>query len=96
MATKKVSSHGKAYDVVVVVPDDTKTFKQVISLNDINRDKQAVSLNGNQAIVSQKLAKLFKVKEKDTITFKDSRDEIREVKVGKIVENYIQNYVYLP
>lgn len=96
MATKKVSSHGKAYDVTVVVPDDTKIFQQVISLNDINRDKQAVSLNGNQAIVSQKLAKLLKVKEKDTITFKDSRDEIHEVKVGKIVENYIQNYVYLP
>ena len=96
MATKKVSSHGKAYEVVVVVPDDTQTFKQVISLNDINRDQAVVPLTGNQAIVSQKLAKLLKVKEKDTITFKDSRDEIREVKVGKIVENYIQNYVYLP
>ena len=96
MATKKVSSHGKTYEVVVVVPDDTQTFKQVISLNDINRDKAVVPLTGNQAIVSQKLAKLLKVKEKDTITFKDSSDETHEVKVGKIVENYIQNYVYLP
>ena len=95
MATKKVSSHGKTYEVVVV-PDDTQTFKQVISLNDINRDQAVVPLTGNQAIVSQKLAKLLKVKEKDTITFKDSSDKTHQVKVGKIVENYIQNYVYLP
>ncbi|GAX46530.1 hypothetical protein RsY01_109 [Lactococcus reticulitermitis] len=96
MATKEVSSHGKAYDVTVVVPDDRTTFKQVISLNDINQDKQVVPLTGNQAIVSQKLAKLLKVKEKDTITFKDNRDQTHQIKVGKIVENYIQNYVYLP
>ena len=96
MATKQVSSHGEVYDVTVVVPDDIQTFKQVISLNDINDNKKAVSLTGNQAIISQKLAKLLKVQEKGSITFKDSRDETHEVEVGKIVENYIQNYVYLP
>ena len=95
MATKQVSSHGEVYDVTVVVPDDIQTFKQVISLNDINDNKKAISLTGNQAIISQKLAKLLKVQEKGSITFKDSRDETHEVEVGKIVENYIQNYVYL-
>lgn len=95
MATKHVSSHGEAYDVTVIVPDNSQTFKQVINLNDINHNKKAISLTGNQAIISQKLAKLLKVQEKDSITFKDSRDETHEVKVGKIVENYIQNYVYL-
>ncbi|MGO2940645.1 MAG: hypothetical protein ACTIDA_09100 [Pseudolactococcus laudensis] len=96
MATKQVSSHGEVYDVTVVVPNDIQTFKQVISLNDINDNKKAVFLTGNQAIISQKLAKLLKVQEKVSITFKDSRDETHEVEVGKIVENYIQNYVYLP
>jgi putative ABC transport system permease protein len=95
MATKKVSANGKSYEINLVVPDTNPTFNKVISLNDINQDKKQVSLQANEAIVSQKLARLLGVKEKDKISFKDDQDKVHEIKVGKIAENYIGNYVYL-
>lgn len=96
MLTKQVTASGKQLDVTVVVPKDANAFAKVISLNDINQDKEKVALTGDKAILSQKLAKLLKVKPGDSISFKDSQDKRHEVKVGNIVENYIQNYVYLP
>lgn len=95
MATKKVSANGKSYEINLVVPNTAKTFNKVISLNDIHQDKKQVSLQPDRAIVSQKLARLLGVKENDTLSFKDSQDKTHHIKVGKIVENYIQNYVYL-
>lgn len=96
MLTKKVTGQGKSYDVTVVVPDKVADFDKVISLNDVNQQQKQVSLTGEQAVVSQKLAKLLKVKPGDNISFKDSQDKRYQIKVGNIVENYIQNYVYLP
>ncbi|MDR1606243.1 MAG: ABC transporter permease [Streptococcaceae bacterium] len=95
MTTKTVTAHGHSYAINLMVADDLTAFNKVISLNAIHHNGKQVSPQDQTAIVSQKLARLLGVKEGETIGFKTTQDQTVQIKVGKIVENYIQNYVYI-
>ena len=53
-----------------------------------------LELNDEGAIITEKIADLLNVDVGDTITLRDSNNEIYIVKVAAISRNYINNYIY--
>ena len=54
-----------------------------------------LELNDEGAIITEKIADLLNVDVGDTITLRDSNNEIYIVKVAAISRNYINNYIYM-
>lgn len=60
-----------------------------------SRDGKKNSLTDNGVIISEKLSKLLKVKEGDTIKVEDENKIKRSLKVEGISENYVSHYIYM-
>ncbi len=58
-------------------------------------DEVPLTLSDNGAIVTQKIADLLDVSIGDTITLRDSNNEIYIIKISGISKNYINNYIYM-
>ncbi|WP_270670797.1 ABC transporter permease, partial [Paraclostridium bifermentans] len=53
------------------------------------------TLNNNGVLITEKLAKLLKVKDGDSIVLKNEDNKEFKVKVSGIVENYVGHYLYM-
>ncbi len=80
-------------DVYVVVPEDKKLFYEYYVLNDY-KTKEKVTFDDG-VIITPKIAERFNVKVGETFTIEDSNKNKYKIKVGKIVENYVSNFIYL-
>ena len=68
-------------------------FKGVINLNDIDTNK-TLEMDDDVIYISSKLAKLIDVKVGDEVEIiYDKKDY--PIKIGAIVENYVNNYIYI-
>ena len=81
-------------DVQIIVPQDEEALKGIINIKDA-KTKEDVDLNDNEICLTDKAAELLKVKVGDTIKLKESDGTEKQVKISKIVENYIYHYVYM-
>lgn len=81
-------------EVVLLVPKDEKDLNNFITLDNRKTDEKYV-LNNDGVIISEKLAKLFKLKKGDKIKFKISDNKIFEAKIEEITENYAGHYMYM-
>ncbi len=80
--------------VTLYVPQDVEKIDQFILLNDrVSGEKYKISDDG--VIINEKLARLLGASAGDTITMKDEENNSYDVKVDKIVENYIMHYMYM-
>lgn len=81
--------------IQLIVPENTETLSDYITLKDRkNRDK-TYELNEDGVILTEKLAKLLKLKVGDNITLKNVDDISVETKVANITGNYLMHYIYM-
>lgn len=80
--------------VLLVVPEDTQKFSQFVSLRNQGSDS-SYELPENGAVITQKLADLFRVKAGDSITITDADNQEYVIPIAKITENYTGHYIYM-
>lgn len=98
--TKAYFQSGNIYNndekqtVQIVIPEDTNKFKEFVKLRSSNK-KDEYDIDDESIILTQKAAKLLSVKEGDKIKLENADNLQVDVKVGKIIENYVSHYVYM-
>jgi putative ABC transport system permease protein len=81
-------------EVTVTVPEDPAALSRFVHLND-RVSGEAYELEGEGAIINEKLAKLFGLSVGDTITLTNESGEEFQLKVAAIAENYTGHFAYL-
>lgn len=76
------------------VVEDTEALNEFMILNN-RKSGEEYEISDEGIIITEKLAKLLGVSSGDTITFKDDKNNNYEVKVDKIVENYVKHFIYM-
>lgn len=79
--------------VSIVIPEDPETFHTINRIQD-RRSGEAISLE-KEAVISEKLAQLLKLKEGDSLAFSDSNDVLKTIRISGITENYAGHFLYL-
>ncbi|MDO7205908.1 FtsX-like permease family protein [Paraclostridium bifermentans] len=90
----KVISNSLEKDVNIVVPENINDINKFINLKNRVSNKK-YTLNNNGVLITEKLAKLLKVKDGDSIVLKNEDNKEFKVKVSGIVENYVGHYLYM-
>lgn len=90
----KFSFDGKREDVYLVVPKETNYFTNYVSLKDVDTKKN-ISIKDNGVIITKQMADLLKIKRNDTISIRNSDNELYYLYVTDIVENYVSHYIYM-
>lgn len=79
------------YDIYIsVLSENFEEFQHFYDLD----TKEKCNLNDDEVFISDKLASLLKVKKGDTIEFYDDNNNYN-MKVGAVVENYIQHFIFM-
>ncbi len=82
-------------DIYFVISDDAE-LSDIIILKNIDNKKQVLAYPGqNEAVITDKAAKILGIKVGDTAVIGISDTEKAEVKITGIAENYVQSYVYM-
>lgn len=81
-------------NVNIIVTDENKKFDEFQHLQD-RKSKETVIFPKNGIVISEKLAKLLDVKVGDEIELINNNDNKAQAKIGAIVEQYINHYVYI-
>jgi len=81
-------------EVYVVVPEDREAFVSVNLLRE-RKSKKSIELK-DDAVISEKIATLLKLKAGDRLEFKGSDDKVKTIKIAGVTENYTGHYIYMP
>src|SRR5699024_4415582 len=81
-------------EITLFVPNDSTRINDFVKLTDY-KDETVHSLDDSGAYLTQKLAQLFDVQAGDTLEILGDNDEIWEVDVAGVVENYIGHTIYM-
>lgn len=81
-------------NVTLYVPENIDKFDEFLLLNDRKSSKE-YKISNDGVIISEKLANLLGASVGDTITMKDENNNILDVKVSNISENYLSHYMYM-
>lgn len=81
-------------DVNVVVPEAPERIKDFVVLKE-RGSKQEQVLSGEGAIITEKLARLYGLGPGDTLTVQSSENEVFNIPVSGITENYTLHYAYM-
>ena len=81
-------------DVQIVVPNDSKELTTAITLKD-RKTREKLELDDNSIFITDKVAELLGIKVGDKIELEDSKHNKVNVVVGKIVEQYLEHYIYM-
>lgn len=84
----------KEKDVQIVVPNDSKELTTAITLKD-RKTREKLELDDNSIFITDKVAELLGIKVGDKIELEDSKHNKVNVVVGKIVEQYLEHYIYM-
>lgn len=79
-------------DIQVVVPKEN--FDELININDV-KTKESFELKENEVYLTDKVAQLLDVQTGDTIALRNNDNEEYEVKISRVVENYLSHYIYM-
>ena len=94
MTTETAVKNGIEEDVQIIVPKDKNSLDEIINIVDL-KTKEKIVLKDNEICLTDKVAELLGVKERDTIILQDSDGNEKEVTISNIVENYLYHYVYM-
>ncbi|MCL2288908.1 MAG: FtsX-like permease family protein [Candidatus Bathyarchaeota archaeon] len=81
-------------DAFLIVPQDNELFEQYFNLKS-TVDKNSIVLNDNDVIITQRIAVVYNFQKGDTITIKDTDNNLYNLIVSDIAENYVSNYIYV-
>lgn len=88
-----VTANGNSVDAYILVAKDSNTVENVINLQS-RTTKEALHLNSNSVIITEKLSELLNVSVGDKIQV-PLGDKRFEVEISAIAENYVYHYVYM-
>lgn len=89
------SANGQSLDVYLFVPEEPDRLSQFVTLQD-RKSKVPAELEEDAVLLTEKAAERLGVAVGDTITVQRNDDHRQaEFTVGGVVENYVQNYIYL-
>lgn len=90
----KVVNNSIEKDVNIIVPENINEINKFINLkNRVSNEKY--TLNNDGILITEKLAKLLKVKVGDSIILKNEDNKEFKVNVSGVVENYVGHYIYM-
>ncbi|MBP1042843.1 FtsX-like permease family protein [Vagococcus sp. BWB3-3] len=75
------------------VPTEPSVFKDYLTLKDGSGN--TITLADKGAVITDKLARLLNVKIGDTIEMTDGNNQIRQLKISQIADNYVGHFIYL-
>lgn len=90
----KVDMSQKLLDVFLIVPQDNELFETFFNLKSVT-DKSNIVLSDGSVVITQRIATVFRLRKGDTITIKDADNNIFDMVVFDIAENYTSNYIYI-
>jgi putative ABC transport system permease protein len=93
-STFKYEKAEVSLDFLIVVPQNDDLFEEYYSLKSVSGNK-IIGLEDDSVIVTQRFAKIYKLKKGDVLTVKDADNNSFELTVSDIAENYTMNYVYM-
>ena len=85
---------GRTMDFYLIVPQGQDLFEQYYHLTS-KLDRKGIHLDQTSAVVSQRLAKVLRIKRGDHITIKNADNESFDVTVTDVAENYTSEYLYM-
>ena len=90
-----LSANGQSLDVYLFVPEGRDRLSQFVTLQD-RKSKVPAELEEDAVLLTEKAAERLGVAVGDTITVQRNDDHRQaEFTVGGVVENSVQNYIYL-
>ncbi|WP_195334947.1 ABC transporter permease [Paraclostridium bifermentans] len=90
----KVVNNSIEKDSNIIVPENINEINKFINLkNRVSNEKY--TLNNDGILITEKLAKLLKVKVGDSIILKNEDNKEFKVNVSGVVENYVGHYIYM-
>jgi len=92
LLSANVLANNSTQEVQIIVPSKNEELYDIVNLLDLNDNK--VSLDNEGILLTDKAASLMNIKEGDMVVI-DVDDEEIQVKVSKIVKNYISHYAYM-
>jgi putative ABC transport system permease protein len=90
----KVEINQKLLDTFLIVPQKNELFEKYFNLKSTT-NKKDLNLNNNDIIITQRIATVYNLKNGDLITIKDTDNNLYNLTVTAIAENYISNYIYI-
>lgn len=94
MQTVEILDKNNKQDIQLIVPEKIDEIDKFITLEN-RRTGEKYELNNEGVIITEKIAKLLKIKVGDNIKIKNADDIQTEVKVVGITRNYIMHYIYI-
>ena len=79
---------------MLYVPENTEDFGEFVLLNN-RKSEEVYKISNDGVIITEKLANLLGVSEGSTITMRDGDNNIYNIKVDHIVENYFSHFIYM-
>ena len=92
--TKEAGSKNDKQEINLIVPENIEDFNNYIHLQN-RKTKQTLELDDEGVIISERLATILNAKIGDEISFKDSKDNTREVKISGICEMYAGHFMFM-
>lgn len=92
--TKVAGKNNDRQSITLIVPENEDDFTNYISLID-RESKEKIDFSSDGVIITERLADLLNVSIGDTITFIDSKDKERTVKVSNICEMYAGHFMFM-
>ncbi|MDR0372121.1 MAG: FtsX-like permease family protein [Nitrososphaerota archaeon] len=90
----KCENDKKSLDAFLIVPENNELFEQYFKLKS-TVDKKDVVLNEGNVIITQRIAVVYNLQRGDTLTIKDTDNNVYNLFIADIVENYASNYIYI-
>jgi putative ABC transport system permease protein len=81
-------------DAFLIVPQNIELFEQYFNLKSIT-NKNDIALEDGNVIITQKIAVVYNLQNGDTITIKDADNNMYNLIISDIAENYVSNYIYI-
>jgi len=90
----KVEIDQKLLDAFLIVPQKNDLFEKYFNLKNTTHKKD-ITLNNNDVIITQRIATVYNLKNGDTLTLKDTNNNLYNLTITDVAENYISNYIYI-
>ena len=94
MQAVEILNKNNKEDIQLIVPEKPEEIEKFILLEN-RKTKEKYELDNEGIIITEKIAKLLKIKVGDSILIKNADDIEAEVKVTGITRNYLLHYIYI-
>ncbi|MDF2869188.1 MAG: ABC-type antimicrobial peptide transport system, permease component [Anaerocolumna sp.] len=90
----KTKAKGKVLDSYVIVPENQEEFSGYFSLK-APKSGAEITLNDSGVVITQKLAEVLGLGKGDTLSVKDTDNNVYSLTVSAVAENYTSHYIYM-